>query len=243
MSVDIKFIFISDKSNAVAAKKNSDSDAFKFKLNKFAVFKRVTLDVKNRNRIEKFVSRFRFISTRSSRSISRFVRSRAFFFSFDHLENQIENVDENDFNVMNLDLIDFDNDDDDAFDDDEFQIRRSRARERFSNNENLVQKEKNFRRKIFLQKRIKTYQKKLSELIFTQRTLLSLLFFSHFSSSYLAVALIAQTIETRTSFLHMIHDSKYFRVKRTFVSVSLRLLQNVYHDRLNVKNLFKFIFS
>ena len=139
-------------------------------------------------------------------------------------------------------IIDFDVDDDDAFDNDEFQIRRSRAREKFSNNENFVQKEKNFRRKIFFQKKIKTYQKKLNEFIFIQRTLFSLFFFSHFSNSYFVVAFIVQTIEIRTNFLHMIHDSKYFKMKRTFVNVSFRFLQNVYHCRLNVKNFFKFIF-
>ena len=241
MLVDIRFTFISDKDNVVVVKKSSDSDAFKFK--QFASFKRVTLEIESRNRINKLATRSRFISIRSSRNISRNVRSRVSSLSSrDHLEDQIEN-DENDFNVMYDDLIDFDDDDDNAFDDDESQTRRSRSRARFSENENLEQQKKNLRRKIFLQRKIQTYRKKLSEFTFAQRTLFSLLSFSHFLSSYVVVALTAQSIETRTSFLHMTHESKYFKVKRTFVSVSFRLLQNVYHDRLNVRNLSKFIFS
>ena len=119
MFVDIKFIFISNKNNVVVVKKNNDNDAFKLK--QFAFFKRITFEIKNCNRINKFVTRFRFISIRSFRNIFRNARSRIFFsfFSCDHFENQIEN-DENDFNVMYDDFIDFDDDDDNAFDDDEF---------------------------------------------------------------------------------------------------------------------------
>ena len=136
MFVDIRFIFISNKNNVVVVKKSNDNDAFKFK--QFAFLKRVTFEIENRNRINKLVARFRFILIRSFRNIFRNARSRIFLFLFsrDHLENQIEN-DENDFNVMYDDFIDFDDDDDNAFDDDEFQIRRSRSRARFSKNENF----------------------------------------------------------------------------------------------------------
>ena len=240
MLVDIRFIFISNKDNVVV-KKSNDSDAFKLKQSAFS--KRVTFEIESRNRVNKLATRFRFISIRLSRNIFRNVRLRIFFsfFSRDHFENQIEN-NEDDLNVMYDDFIDLDDDDYNAFDDDELQTRRSRSRARFSKNENFEQQKKNLRRKIFLQRKIQTYRKKLSEFTLAQRTLFSLLSFSHLSSSYVVVALIAQSIEIRTSFLHMIHESKYFRVKKTFVNVSLRLLQNVYYDRLNVRNLSKFIF-
>ena len=207
MFVDIKFIFISNKNNIVVVKKNNDNDAFKFK--QFAFFKQITFEIKNRNRINKFVACFRFILIRSFRNIFRNVRFRIFFifFSRDYFENQIEN-DENDFNVIYDDFIDFDDDNDNAFNDDEFQIRRSRSRAKFLKNENFEQQKKNFRRKIFFQKKIQTYKKKLNKFIFTQRTLFSLFSFSHFSNSYVVVAFIVQSIEIRTNFLHIIYESK-----------------------------------
>ena len=239
MFVDIKFIFISNKNNVVV-KKNNDNDAFKFK--QFAFSKRVTFEIKNRNRINKLVTRFRFISICSSQNIFRNVRFRFFFFfSFDHFENQIEN-DENDFNFMYYDFIDIDDNDDNAFDDDEFQIRRSCSRAKFSKNENFEQQKKNLHHKIFFQKKIQTYKKKLNEFILAQRTLFSLFSFSHFLNSYVVVVFIIQSIEIRTNFLHMTHESKYFKMKRTFINVLFRFLQNVYHDRLNVRNFSKFIF-
>ena len=114
---------------------------------------------------------------------------------------------------------------------------RDSQKTRISNNKKRI-----FVVRSFFKKKIQTYRKKLNELTLAQRTLFSLFSFSHLSNLYVVVAFIAQSIETRTNFLHMTHESKYFKMKKTFVNVSFRFLQNVYHDRLNVRNFSKFIF-
>ena len=48
-------------------------------------------------------------------------------------------------------------------------------------------------------------------------------------------------IEIRTIFLHNV-DSKYFKIEKKFINVSLRLFKNVYYCALNFRNFSKFIF-
>ena len=122
--MNIKFIFVSNKDNVVVVKKNRDNDVFKLK--SFALFKRITLEVENRTRIDKFDTRSRFISKRS------FFRKfrRKVIFSFEHFEDQIENS--NDFDIHdNFDLIDVNNDENNN----SSQIRQSRTKT--TKNQNL----------------------------------------------------------------------------------------------------------
>ena len=251
--MNIKFTFASDKDNVVVVKKNRDSDAFKLKSS--ASLKRVTLEIKNRTRIDKSDTRFCFISKRSLfRKLARKVIS-----SSEHLENQIENSD--DFDTHDdLDLIDVDNDEHN----DASQTRQSRAKT--TKNQNLKTYQTNLRRRL----NIKRMKKTLNINLVAQRTLL---FFSHLSmlvvlfvldsqnfffrdvlsahvvtnsyldssNSWLFVEFFVFATKTRTSFLQ-IHNFEYSRIERKFSNVSLRLLKKIYNDTLKLRNLSKFFF-
>ena len=136
--MNIKFIFVSNKNNVVVVQKNRDNDVFKFK--SFAFFKRIIFEIESRIRIDKFDTRFRFISKRFF--FRKFVKFRCkIIFSFEHLENQIENS--NDFDIHDdFDLIDVNNDENN----DLFQIRQSRTKT--TKNQNLKTYQTNFRRRL-----------------------------------------------------------------------------------------------
>ena len=160
MIMNIKFIFAFDQNNVVVKKKNNDNDAFKFK--QFALFKRITFDVKNRIRIDKFAARFRFISKhfRNVFKIRRRISSR-----FEHFEISIEKQNDEFFDEFMND--NDDNDDDATF----FSIRRSRTKTIVLNFQKTYQIE--FRRRM----NIKKLKKKLKFILSVQRTLF--FFFSH----------------------------------------------------------------
>ena len=159
MIMNIKFIFVSDQNNVVVKKKNNDNDAFKFK--QFAFFKRITFDVKNRIRIDKFVVRFRFIS-KHFRNV--FKVRRRISLRFEHFEVSIEKQNDEFFDEFMND--NDDNDDDATF----FSIQRSRTKSIVLNFQKTYQIE--LRRRM----NIKKLKKKLRFTFFVQRTLF---FFSH----------------------------------------------------------------
>ena len=244
MIMNIKFIFASDQNNVVIKKKSNDNDAFKFK--QFAHLKRITFDVENRIRIDKSAVRSRFIS-KHFRNV--FKVRRRIFSSFEHFETQIEKQNDEFFDEFMNDNDDNNDDNDDAT---LFSVRRSHTKFIVLNFQKTYQIE--LRRRM----NIKRLKKKLKFILFAQRTLLS--FFSHIfyffvvffvfdsSNSYsnssnfwLSFALSKHVIEIRTIFLHNV-DSKYFKVEKKFISVSLRLLKDVYHCALNFRNFSKFIF-
>ena len=240
MIMNIKFIFVFDQNNVVVKKKSNNNDAFKFK--QFALFKRITFDVENRIRIDKFVVRFRFIS---KHFWNVFKIRRRIFSRFEHFEISIEKQNDEFFDEFMND--NDDNDDDATF----FSVRRSRTKSIVLNFQETYQIE--FRRRM----NIKKLKKKLKFILFAQRTLFfsshifyfSVVFFvfdfsnsySNFLNFWLSFVLSKYVIEIRTIFLHNV-DLKYFKIEKKFISVSLRLFKNVYHCALNFKNLLKFIF-
>ena len=163
--MNIKFIFVSNKNNVVVVQKNRDNDVFKFK--SFAFFKRIIFEIESRIRIDKFDTRFRFISKRFL--FRKFVKVRCkIIFSFEHFENQIENS--NDFDIHDdFDFIDVNNDENN----DLFQIRQSRTKT--IKNQNLKTYQTNFHRRLNIQKMKMT----LNINFVVQRTLL--FFFTFFN--------------------------------------------------------------
>ena len=162
--MNIKFIFASNKNNVVVVKKSRDNDVFKLK--SFEFLKRIILEIESRTRIDKSDTRFRFISKRFL--FRKFVKSRRkIIFSFEHLEDQIENS--NDFDIHDdFDFIDVNNDENN----DLFQIRQSRAKT--TKNQNLKTYQTNLRRRLNIQKMKMT----LNINLVAQR---ALFFFSHLS--------------------------------------------------------------
>ena len=191
--MNIKFIFASNKNNVVVVKKNRDNDAFKFK--SFALFKRIIFEIESRIRIDKFDTRFRFISKRSF--FRKFVKfNRKIIFSFEYFEDQIENS--NDFDIHDdFDFIDVNNDENN----DLFQIRQSRTKT--TKNQNLKTYQTNFRRRLNIQKMKMT----LSINFVVQRTLF---FCSHFSMFVVLFVFDSQNFFFRDVFFAHVVTNSYF---------------------------------